>query len=122
MNRSIAIVIGVVAIGTSVAVAQSAQTRRVLTTADYDRAVKMLAPSLNGLVVNDTVNAPTVATRHRGSSNLYGRRKPSAALQASGVFLVTNFFHIQMKNSERRPSVYGRYSDERVWHPMRQSG
>jgi dipeptidyl aminopeptidase/acylaminoacyl peptidase len=29
----------------------SAQSRRVLTTADYDRATKMLAPSLNGLVV-----------------------------------------------------------------------
>ena len=34
-----------------------AQNRRVVTAADYDRAVKMLAPSLNGLVVGDTVNA-----------------------------------------------------------------
>jgi len=34
-----------------------AQNRRALTAADYDRAVKMLGPSLNGLVVGDTVNA-----------------------------------------------------------------
>jgi len=34
-----------------------AQNRRALTTADYDRAVKMLAPSLGGLVVNDSVTA-----------------------------------------------------------------
>ena len=34
-----------------------AQTRRALTAADYDRAVKMLAPSLTGLVINDSVNA-----------------------------------------------------------------
>jgi hypothetical protein len=33
-----------------------AQNRRALTTADYDRAVKMLAPSLNGLVVGGTVD------------------------------------------------------------------
>ena len=34
-----------------------AQSRNALTTADYDRAVRMLAPALNGLVVNDSVNA-----------------------------------------------------------------
>ncbi len=52
MNRSMVTALGLVAIGTSVAVAQS---RRVVTAADYDRAVKMLAPNLNGLVMNDTV-------------------------------------------------------------------
>jgi dipeptidyl-peptidase-4 len=40
-------------LGTSVVVAQS---KRVLTAADYDRAVRMLAPSLNGLVVGGTVS------------------------------------------------------------------
>ena len=40
--------------GTSAGVAQQ---KRAVTTADYDRAVKMLAPALNGLVVGDTVNA-----------------------------------------------------------------
>ena len=49
-----------VLIGTSVGVAQQ---KRVVTTADYDRAVKMLAPSLNGLVVGDTVNADLAAGR-----------------------------------------------------------
>ncbi len=52
MNRSMVTALGLVAIGTSVAVAQS---RRVVTTADYDRAVRMLAPALSGLVTNDTV-------------------------------------------------------------------
>src|SRR5688572_12548292 len=33
-----------------------AQSRDALTAADYDRAVRMLAPALNGLVVNDSVN------------------------------------------------------------------
>jgi hypothetical protein len=33
-----------------------AQSRDAVTTADYDRAVRMLAPALNGLVVNDAVN------------------------------------------------------------------
>jgi len=41
-------------IGTSVVIAQN---RRALTTADYDRAVKMLAPGLNGLVVGGTAAA-----------------------------------------------------------------
>ena len=41
-----------VLIGTSVGVAQQ---KRALTAADYDRAVKMLAPALNGLVVGDSV-------------------------------------------------------------------
>jgi dipeptidyl-peptidase-4 len=35
----------------------AAQGQRPLTTADYDRAVRMLAPALNGLVLNDTVTA-----------------------------------------------------------------
>jgi dipeptidyl aminopeptidase/acylaminoacyl peptidase len=46
-------VAALVLIGTSIGVAQS--TARVVTTADYDRAVKMLAPSLTGLVVGDNV-------------------------------------------------------------------
>jgi dipeptidyl aminopeptidase/acylaminoacyl peptidase len=46
--------LALVLIGTTIAVPQS---RRVVTTADYDRAVKMLGPSLTGLVVGDTVNA-----------------------------------------------------------------
>ncbi len=54
MTRSIVTVLGLVMIGTTVAIPQS---RRVVTTADYDRAVRMLAPSLTGLVVGDTVNA-----------------------------------------------------------------
>jgi hypothetical protein len=33
------------------------QNRRVLTTADYDRATKMLAPNLNGLVVGGNADA-----------------------------------------------------------------
>src|SRR6476659_3762934 len=53
MNRSISFVAALVLIGTSVGVAQQ---KRVVTAADYDRAVKMLAPALNGLVVGDTVN------------------------------------------------------------------
>src|SRR5688572_7987476 len=51
MARSIARVLVLVLIGTSVALAQNT---RVLTTADYDRAVRMLAPALNGLVVGGT--------------------------------------------------------------------
>ena len=46
------IVLALVLIGTSVT---SAQNRRVLTAADYDRAVRMLAQNLNGLVVGGTV-------------------------------------------------------------------
>ena len=54
VNRSVIIVLGlaVVAAGTV-----GAQNRRALTAADYDRAVKMLAPGLTGLVVGDTVDA-----------------------------------------------------------------
>ena len=55
MTRSTVAVLGLVLIGTSLGTVQPSQ--RVVTTADYDRAVKMLAPSLNGLVVGDTVNA-----------------------------------------------------------------
>src|SRR5579862_3523544 len=51
MNRSIVAVLGLVGLATGIV---AAQNRRVLTTADYDRAVRMLAPSLNGLVVGGT--------------------------------------------------------------------
>src|SRR5262245_61036438 len=64
MNRSIVTALGLVTLVTTIAVGQNAQntvTRRVLTTADYDRAVKMLGPSLNGLVLNDSVNANWLA-------------------------------------------------------------
>ena len=54
MNRSIVAVLGLVALATGMV---AAQNRRVLPPADYDRAVKMLAPSLTGLVVGDTANA-----------------------------------------------------------------
>jgi dipeptidyl aminopeptidase/acylaminoacyl peptidase len=54
MTRSAARLLVFILIGTTVAVAQS---RQVVTTADYDRAVRMLAPALNGLVVGGTVNA-----------------------------------------------------------------
>jgi len=54
MNRSIVAVLGLVGLATGMVAAQS---RRVVTSADYDRAVKMLAPNLTGLVVGDTVNA-----------------------------------------------------------------
>ena len=53
MTRSMVTALALVLLGTSVAVPQE---RRALTTADYDRAVKMLAPSLNGLVVGGTVD------------------------------------------------------------------
>src|SRR5215467_10252739 len=52
MNRW-TVTLGLVACATGMV---AAQNRRTLTTADYDRAVKMLAPSLTGLVVGDTVN------------------------------------------------------------------
>ena len=44
MTRSISRVLVIFLVFTSAALAQS---RRVVTTADYDRAVKMLAPALN---------------------------------------------------------------------------
>jgi dipeptidyl aminopeptidase/acylaminoacyl peptidase len=53
-TRSIVRFLTLVLITTSIAVAQN---RRVLTTADYDRATKMLAPALNGLVVGGTADA-----------------------------------------------------------------
>jgi dipeptidyl-peptidase-4 len=53
MNRSFVAALGLAALATGVV---TAQNRRVLTTADYDRAVKMLAPNLTGLVVGDVVN------------------------------------------------------------------
>ena len=52
MKRSI-LALGLVALATGVLTAQS---RRALTPADYDRAVKMLAPNLTGLVVGDPAN------------------------------------------------------------------
>src|SRR6186997_3139379 len=42
-----------VLMGTTAGVAQQ---KRAVTPADYDRAVKMLAPALNGLVVGDSAN------------------------------------------------------------------
>ena len=60
MTRPVLFVAALVLAGTSVGVAQQ---KRVVTTADYDRAVKMLAPALNGLVVGDSVNADLAAGR-----------------------------------------------------------
>ena len=54
MTRSLVRVLALVLIGTSVVVAQN---RRALTAADYDRATRMLAPALNGLVVGGAVDA-----------------------------------------------------------------
>jgi dipeptidyl-peptidase-4 len=55
MSRSIARVLALfLVLGTSVVVAQ---TKRVLTAADYDRATRMLGPSLNGLVVGGNADA-----------------------------------------------------------------
>ncbi len=54
MTRSIVRLVVLVSIVTSVAMAQ---TKRVVTAADYDRAVRMLAPALNGLVVGGTADA-----------------------------------------------------------------
>src|SRR5215203_6116967 len=54
MTRPIPFIAALILIGTSVGIAQQ---KRVVTTADYDRAVKMLAPGLTGLVVGDSVNA-----------------------------------------------------------------
>src|SRR4029079_5206671 len=51
MKRSM-LILGLVACATGMV---AAQNRRALTPADYDRAVKMLAPSLNGLVFGDNV-------------------------------------------------------------------
>ena len=54
LARSIARVLPLVLMTTSIVVAQN---KRVLTTADYDRATKMLAPNLNGLVVGGNADA-----------------------------------------------------------------
>jgi len=54
VSRSIARLLVLSLILTSVAFAQA---RRVVTSADYDRATKMLAPALTGLVINDSVTA-----------------------------------------------------------------
>src|SRR5262249_19040681 len=54
MNRSSVIVLAFVSLTTGMV---AAQNRRALTTADYDRAVKMLAPNLTGLGVGDSVSA-----------------------------------------------------------------
>ena len=53
MTRSIVRVAVLILIVTSLGLAQN---KRALTTADYDRATKMLAPSLNGLVVGGTAD------------------------------------------------------------------
>src|SRR3954469_2315163 len=53
MTRPSFLIAALVLIGTSASVAQQ---NRTVTAADYDRAVKMLAPALNGLVVGDSVN------------------------------------------------------------------
>src|SRR3954470_9227423 len=53
MNRSIALIAAIVALATGMV---GAQNRRALAAADYDLAVKMLAPSPTGVVVGDTVN------------------------------------------------------------------
>ena len=53
MTRAIVPAVALVVLGTAVSVPQST---RAVTTADYDRAVKMLAPNLQGLVVGDSVN------------------------------------------------------------------
>jgi dipeptidyl aminopeptidase/acylaminoacyl peptidase len=57
MTRSIARVAVLAVVASSIAFAQAPQSRRVLTTADYDRAVRMLAPALNGLVIGGTAQA-----------------------------------------------------------------
>ena len=54
MTRSVVRLVVLASIVTSVAFAQN---RRALTAADYDRATRMLAPALNGLVVGGTVDA-----------------------------------------------------------------
>ena len=54
MTRSVVRVLALVSIVTTVAFAQ---TRRAVTAADYDRATRMLAPALNGLVVGGTADA-----------------------------------------------------------------
>src|SRR5688572_17924229 len=56
MTRSAVRVLVLVSIVTTVAFAQ---TRRAVTTADYDRATRMLAPALNGLVIGGTADATT---------------------------------------------------------------
>jgi dipeptidyl aminopeptidase/acylaminoacyl peptidase len=53
MTRSIVPALALVLLGTA---AVAPQEKRVLTTADYDRAVRMLAPNLAGLVVGGTVD------------------------------------------------------------------
>jgi len=54
MLRSSVRIFALVLVFTSAALAQN---KRALTTADYDRATKMLAPALNGLVVGGTADA-----------------------------------------------------------------
>ena len=56
MKRSLILIVALTVAGASlVAQAQDVQ-RRVVTAADYDRATRMLAPALNGLVVGGTVD------------------------------------------------------------------
>src|SRR5262245_37256610 len=54
MKRSIVFILSLVALASGMV---GAQNRRAMTSADYDRAVRMLSQNLTGLVVGDTVNA-----------------------------------------------------------------
>src|SRR5881394_1912588 len=56
MSRSLVPALAFAVLGLTVAVPQNVAQKRALTTADYDRAVKMLAQNLNGLVVGGDVN------------------------------------------------------------------
>src|SRR5437588_8278401 len=78
MTRQIVFVsAALVLIGTTAGVAQQ---KRVVTTADYDRAVKMLAPGLSGLVVGDSVNATWLPTAASGTP---ARRRPGGGTFSS---------------------------------------
>jgi dipeptidyl-peptidase-4 len=55
MSRSWIPALALAVLGLTVAVPQNVAQKRVVTTADYDRAVKMLAQNLNGLVVGGNV-------------------------------------------------------------------
>src|SRR5262245_59747959 len=57
MTRPTACIAALVVLATTAGLAQQ---KRAVTAADYERAVKMLAPALNGLVLNDTVNVTSL--------------------------------------------------------------
>ena len=67
MTRPIARTFVFASIVTSVAFAQTG--RRAVTAADYDRATKMLAQNLNGMVVGGTVTLPESITDVRSSAD-----------------------------------------------------